>query len=222
VGDNKKLKKKYATPRHPWNEAEIIEDRALRAQFGLNKKKEVLIARSFLKKYKDIAKKLIATKTPQADKEAQQVIGKLHKLGILATGSELDEILALDIKDVLSRRLQSIVFQKNLSRTIHQARQFIVHRHVCIGAREITSPSYLVSVEEESNLDFRNKSSLAAEIHPERLQDPAVLAEEAKAAKAARPKKEKASVAENEEKIVIETTDVEEIPAKIEPTEVST
>jgi len=49
-----------------------------------------------------------------------------------------------------------------------QARQFIVHGHVAIGSKTITSPSYMLSLEEESTLAFCPNSNLAAEDHPER------------------------------------------------------
>ena len=38
--------------------------------------------------------------------------------------------------------------------TPKQARQFIVHEHITIGERKITSPSYIVSVGEESMVKY--------------------------------------------------------------------
>lgn len=168
MGDPKKLRKKYQTPFHPWNKGVIEEEKVLVKEFGLGKKKEILIAKSFLKKYKNIAKRLIAQKTEQGEKEKEQILGKLHRLGLLTMGAELDQILNLDVKDVLNRRLQSLVAQRGLARTVKQARQFITHRHILIGDKEITSPSYLLTLEEESQLSFKPKSNLADEEHPER------------------------------------------------------
>ncbi len=170
MGDPKQLRKKYDTPRHPWIRANIESERVIVNEYGLVKKKEILIANSFLKKYRDIAKKLIATRTlVQAQKEKSQVLEKLHKLGLLQAGAELDQILSLELKDVLERRLQSIVFRKGLSRSMKQARQFITHRHITINNYEISSPSYLVSREEESSILFKEKSSLSDAEHPERV-----------------------------------------------------
>lgn len=169
MGDPKKLKKKYATPAHPWIRANIEEGKVLRKEFGLSKNKEILIASSFLKKYKDIAKKLIADKTAQGEKEKKQMMDKLQKYGFLSAGAGLDDVLGIQLKDVLERRLQSIVFRKGFARTMKQARQFIVHRHVAVGVKEITSPSYMLTVEEESKLAFKPNSTLADEGHPERV-----------------------------------------------------
>ena len=104
MGDPKKLKKKYSTPVHPWNKKNIDEGKELRKEYGLRNRKEILIAQSFLKKYKNIAKKLIASKTEQADKEKVQVLQKLTNLGLLQAGSELDNILGLETKNILDRR----------------------------------------------------------------------------------------------------------------------
>src|SRR3989338_9656287 len=169
MGDIKKLKKKYQTSAHPWIAKEIEEGKVIKSGYGLRKRKEILISSSFLKKYKDIAKSLIARKTVQSEKEKVLVLNKLQELGLLPTGAALDQILGLQLKDVLERRLQSIVCRKGLARSMNQARQFIVYRHISIGEREITFPSYLVSLEEEGQINFKAKSPLAAEDHPERL-----------------------------------------------------
>ncbi len=183
MGDPKKLRKKYATPVHPWNLKKIEEERTLVKEYGLGKKKEIMIADSFLKKYMNIAKKLIARQTPQGEKEKAQILEKLQRLGLLSAGADLDTILGLQLKDVLERRLQSVVFRRGLARSMKQARQFIVHRHILVGDKEITAPSYLISLEEESKLSFKEKSPLAAESHPERVDPNADLKAEVEAVK---------------------------------------
>jgi small subunit ribosomal protein S4 len=169
MGDPKKLKKRYSTPSHPWIKAEIELNKELTKEYGLKKKKEVYIANSFLKKYKNIAKRLISDNTLQGKKEKEMVIGKLAKLGLVNSNAEFDDILSLELKDVLERRLQTLVHRNNLARTANQARQFITHRHIMVGDKEVTSPSYLVSKEEEAKLTFKDKSALADEEHPERF-----------------------------------------------------
>ncbi|MEW5896068.1 MAG: 30S ribosomal protein S4 [Nanoarchaeota archaeon] len=181
MGDPKKLKKKYFTPMHPWSRSAIENERVIMKEYGLKNKKEILIASSFLKKYKNIAKKLIATKTKQADVEKKQVLAALESLGLLLPNSELDNILSLELKDIIERRLQSIVFRKGFARSIKQARQFIIHRHIMLGDKEIPTPSYLVSLKEEGSVAFKNKSSLASEEHPERVTPQKSVQEEAEA-----------------------------------------
>ena len=170
MGDPKQFRKKYNTPRHPWIRATIESERVVLKDYGLVKKKEIHIANSFIKKYRDIAKRLIAISTiPQAQKEKEQILNKLQDLGLLPSGAELEQILGLELKDVLSRRLQSVVYRKGLARSMNQARQFITHRHIIIGDQEISSPSYLVSVAEEGAVTFKQKSALADAEHPERV-----------------------------------------------------
>lgn len=169
MGDPKKSKKRYFTPAHPWNKTAIEEEGKLKKEYGLKNKKEIYIASSFLKKYKDIAKRLIADKTAQGEKEKLQMLEKLQKIGLLPTGAKLDHVLSLQLKDILERRLQSIVCKKGYAKTMNQARQFIVHRHIAVGDKEITSPAYILPVVEEGKMTFRNTSTLSAEDHPERM-----------------------------------------------------
>jgi small subunit ribosomal protein S4 len=178
IGDPKKLRKKYKTPNHPWNRKNIDDNKLLSAEFGLRNRREILIADSFLKKYMDIAKKLIANTTEQGEREKAQILTKLTDLGLISAGAELNEILGLDVRDVLNRRLQSIVHRQGLARSVAQARQFIVHRHIRLGDKEMTIPGYLVSLAEESSVSFKENSALADEEHPERANEKEAVAEE--------------------------------------------
>lgn len=169
MGDPKRLRKKYSTPMHPWSKETIEEERKLVQEYGLKRKREIFILDSFLKKYRNIAKRLIANKTAQGEKEKQQVLGKLQRLGLLSSEAKLDDILNLQLVDILERRIQSQVFRKGFARSMRQARQFITHGHVKCGNKSITSPSYLLTKEEENTLTFLEKSALSDDDHPERV-----------------------------------------------------
>ncbi len=172
MGDPKKIRKKYETPVHPWQKARIVEEVKLLKEYGLKNKKEIWKFSSLLKKYKDQAKKLIAMQGKQADLERKQMMDKLKKLGLIKPGNETyDAIFSLGLSDVLSRMLQTVVYKKGLARSIKQARQFIVHNHILIGDKKITSPRYLVNVSEESKISFDVSSSLYNPEHPERKTD---------------------------------------------------
>ena len=180
MGDPKKFRKKYETPAHPWNKAAIEEQGKVRKEYGLKTRREILRVSSFLRKYKKLAKKLIGRQTEQGEKEKQQIMGKLFRLGLLKPGAILDDILGLQLNDVMDRRLQSIVYRKGFARTMAQARQFITHRHVLVGDNEITTPTYLVSLEEEAQIRFKENSTLASEEHPERARVQKAQPQEAK------------------------------------------
>ena len=129
------------------------------------------------------------------------MLEKLQKLGLLSVDAGLDNVLSLELKDVLEKRLQSVVFRKGLARTMKQARQFITHRHVAIGDKEITAPSFLVSTEGENKLTFKERSQLANEDHPERVnlaQETAVEAEAVKPKKSKKDKEESKGTSEKE------------------------
>ena len=168
MGDPKRLRKKYSTPGQPWNAAAIEREKALTHEYGLQNKREIFRATSFVKKYRAIAKRLIVDQSAQALKEKDQMLTKLQQIGLLGSGANPGDVLGLETKDLLERRLQTVVFRKGLARSIKQARQFITHRHIKVGNKEITAPSYIVSVKEEAEITFKDNSALSSLEHPER------------------------------------------------------
>ena len=169
MGDPKKPKKKYSTPTHPWQKARIDEEKILIKEYGLKNKREIWKISSILKNFTKHAKRLIALKTKQAELEKKQLLDKLISFGFIQAGSDISEVLNIKLKDVMERRLQTIVFKKGLARSIEQARQFIVHGHVTVGSKVITVPSYLANKAEEEKISFKVTSSIANSMHPERV-----------------------------------------------------
>ncbi|MEM5836184.1 MAG: 30S ribosomal protein S4 [Candidatus Aenigmatarchaeota archaeon] len=150
----RRLKKKYETPRKPWDKERLEKEKELMKKFGLKNKRELWRAEAMLRKYRRMARELIAKK----DKEKERMlIEKLKRIGILREGNALDDILALTVEDVLERRLQTIVYRKGLANSIKHARQLISHGHVKINGRKIQYPSYLVPLEEESGIEVEVK-----------------------------------------------------------------
>ncbi|MFH1439123.1 MAG: 30S ribosomal protein S4 [Candidatus Woesearchaeota archaeon] len=168
MGDPKKPKKKYSTPPHPWMKERIEQEKVLTKEYAFKNKKEIWKLSSLLKKYSEQAKKSIISNTKQGEIEKTNLINKLTKLGLIQAGGQIDDILSLKIKDFCERRLQTLVCRKGLARSMNQSRQFIVHGHISIGSNKLTSPSYLVSIDEEAMISFSSNSELAREDHPER------------------------------------------------------
>ena len=75
----------------------------------------------------------------------------------------LDDVLSLTVRDILSRRLQSVVAAKHMARTPKQARQFIVHGHVKVNGKRVNAPSYLVPFEEEDAVEWWGEPLLTPE-----------------------------------------------------------
>ncbi len=179
MGDPKKIRKKYETPGHPWEKTRIDEEKALKREYGFGNKKELWKMASILKNFKDQVKNLIATHGKQADVLRGQLRQRIESLGLLQPGADLDEVLGLSLNAVLDRRLQTVVYKKGLARSVKQARQFIVHRHIKVNDNIITSPSYLVSVSEESMIEFSARSAMHNTDHPERYVEAAVAGPDA-------------------------------------------
>ena len=83
--------------------------------------------------------------------QEKQLLDRLNRIGILHDESELDDVLDLTLEDILERRLQTLVFQRGLAKSIQQSRQLIAHGHIAIDGRRVSSPSYLVLKDEEEN-----------------------------------------------------------------------
>jgi small subunit ribosomal protein S4 len=171
MGSPKFPKKKYNTPLHPWKENRIGSERELIKKYGLKNHKEVWKAKTYLGRYRQQARELLAKiggKDPQVKKESDQLLLHLTRMGILSAGSSLDDVLALETESILTRRLQTLVFLKGFSSTTTQSRQLINHGHVAIGERKVTIPSYIVSKDEETEIGYTVGSPLNEISHPAR------------------------------------------------------
>ncbi|MFH1590412.1 MAG: 30S ribosomal protein S4 [archaeon] len=169
MGDPKKAKKKYETPKHPWEGDRIEEEKELKSEYGLKNKKEIMKMKSILKGLKGQAKVYNAAIGKQAELERKQLLERVQRLGIIEGVVTLDDILGLKVNAIMERRLQTVLFRKGLCRSAGQARQFIIHRHVIVADKKITMPSYLVTKEEEKHVAFVAKSTLSNDEHPERV-----------------------------------------------------
>lgn len=187
MGDPKKRRKQYKRPQMLWEKDRMEVESQLIKEHGLKNKKEIWKAGSILSSFAKQAKKLIAAETSQSLLEKKQLISKAASIGLISSTAQLEDILALDIKKILDRRLQTTVLRKNLARSIKQARQFITHGHIAVGNKTITIPSYLVLKSEEDQINFVQRSSLINPEHPERIIKP-VQKPETKIKKEAKPK----------------------------------
>ncbi len=155
----RRFRKKYITPSHPWRKDRIIEERKLIVKYGLKNHREIWRAKWILKRIRENAKNLIRLRgTDEGEKRRKEFMERLYKIGLIEKNAKLDDVLELTTEDILERRLQTIVFKLGLAKTIRQARQLIVHRHIMVGDRLVTSPSYLVRREEEGLIRYRDPS----------------------------------------------------------------
>ncbi len=171
MGDPGKTRKKYTTPRHPWKKERIDAEKAIKQEYGIRRNDEIWKMNSKLKNFHDVAKKTVAL-GDNGELLRNQLLNKLQRLGILsANQATIDDVLNLTLKNIMDRRLETLVCKKKLAHTPLQARQFIVHGHIVVGGKKVTSPAYLVPLKDEVNLSFATNSALASEDHPERVKE---------------------------------------------------
>ena len=154
MGDPRKPRKKWEGPRHPWIKERLIKEIELVGRYGLKNKRELWKAETLARKFRHRARNLLALPEEARAKAQQALLDRLYHLGLVEKNASLDDILGITAEHVLERRLQTIVFKKGLAKTIYQARQLIVHGHIAIGGRRVTSPGYLVTREEEDLIDY--------------------------------------------------------------------
>lgn len=171
MGDPKKLKKKFSGPRHPWNKERLDKEAIVRSTYGTINKKEIYKMNSLLTDFLSAAKKSASQRTNQDKIEKEQLLMRVKKLGLIGENQKVDNILNLELKDIMERRLQTIVMKRGLARTVKQARQMITHKHIVVGNKVIPSPSYLVTVDEENKIAYLSRSKFNDPEHPERNKD---------------------------------------------------
>src|SRR3989338_8915516 len=144
MGQPKKFKKKYERPKKPYDKERIERERKVLNNFGLRRKKEIWRAEGIVRDFRRRARELQARKDERAEKE---LLEKLYKIGMRC--EKLDDVLQIDLDEILSRRLQTIVFKKGFANSMKHARQLIVHGHIMINDRKVFWPSYIVEKDNE-------------------------------------------------------------------------
>lgn len=202
MGDPRKLRKKYSTPKQPWNKEKILEERKLMSAYGLKNKKEIYRIDKTVGKYKYIARKLVGKPPAERKAEEEKVLAKLTSLGVLKPNATLDDVLTLKNEDFLERRLQTFIWKKGFSATVKQARQLITHGYISLNGEKITVPSILVRQQDENLIGWHGnpiqitlKKQAIAVAKQEEAKEKAKKKDEENAKKAAEAKA-KAAVAE--------------------------
>ena len=203
MGDIKRFKKKYTTPMHPWNATRIGLERDIKRKYGVANKKEIWKMESQLSTFKDTAKVLLTRSDAQAEKERDQMKKRMVSLGLIKAIAGMDDILSLQLRDIMNRRLQTLVFKRRMARSMKHARQLIVHEHITINGTKVTSPSYLVLISEETSIGFAADSPFMQPEHPEAFNEEIMQRKQQKNAKDKRRGK-------NDEIVVFDVATIED------------
>ncbi|HVY01366.1 MAG TPA: 30S ribosomal protein S4 [Candidatus Nanoarchaeia archaeon] len=138
--------KQFSRPKKAYEKTRIEEENVLVEKYGLKNKREIWKTLAAVNYYRTRGKELA-----KASSEEQEVLfNKLRALGLDIKNTT--DVLALQVEDILKRRLPSMVASKKLAQTPQQARQMVVHKKVRIDGRVVNVPSYLVPVSEENKI----------------------------------------------------------------------
>ncbi len=168
MGDIKRSKKKYVTPRKLWDKERLHKETILVGKYGLRNKRELWRVQALLRSFREKARKAMALPREEMEKRKKEITNKLYKWGILPPDATLDDVLALTVESFLERRLQTLVAAKGLAKSVHQARQLIKHGHIAIAGRRVTCPGYIVDRASEGMIDYAPTSPLKNTDHPMR------------------------------------------------------
>ena len=158
MGDIKNFRKDWNKPKRPFNFELKMEELKILGTFGLKTKRELWKARTELSRVRNQARSLLALRQEVREKEEPILIHSLSRIGLVEQNATLDDVLNLEINDLLSRRLQTVIMKKFYFKTPYQARQAISHGHILIGDRVVNIPSYVVKVDEEEQVKLTPES----------------------------------------------------------------
>ena len=179
MGDPRKLRNKYESPRKVWDADRIKRDKGLTATYGLKNTREIWVTLAQLKKARSGAMKYLSLGEAGVEK-GKPLMERLIKLGIVPPEGKLDDVLALSVENFLDRRLQTRVMKKGLARTARQARQLVTHGFIAVGGKCVTIPSYVVNVKEDSLVSYYKAVDISVHVADKNAK-PAPKKEEAEA-----------------------------------------
>jgi len=170
MGDPRKFGNKYEHPKRLWEADRIKEEKGLKREYGLKTMRELWVMNQELKRMRREARRLLSVTQDERERDLPKLMNKLARLGILSADSKLEQVLSLNVRDVLERRLQTRVVKRGLAKTVKQARQLITHGFISVKGRKVNSPSYLVPVSEDDSINYYKKIDLEV---PEPEEEPA-------------------------------------------------
>ena len=166
MGDPKKKHKTFKTPKRPYDSTALLEDLRILGMFGLRNKRELWKVHTELSKIRGRARDLLSLDPEERIIQEKALVSKLAHRGLVMENDRLEDVLTLTVEDFLERRLQTYTFRRGMTQSIFQSRQLITHGHIAINGRKVTSPSYLVRIDDEETLDYAASSPFHNPGHP--------------------------------------------------------
>lgn len=205
MGDPKYPRRVWRKPKRPLNYDLKMEELKTLGTYGLRTKRELWKAHTQLSNVRHQARSLLALQQDVREEKEPILMKSLVRVGLVSGDATLDDVLNLQVTDLLTRRLQTLVFKKFGFKTPYQARQAVVHGHIMIGDRIVNIPSYTVTTSEEDSIKFTPESKfpemleksketpVEASVESEEVSEQEAAATEAPPAQAPESKAEKPS-----------------------------
>eukprot|EP00826_Nyctotherus_ovalis_P017077 TRINITY_DN1499_c0_g1_i10.p2 TRINITY_DN1499_c0_g1~~TRINITY_DN1499_c0_g1_i10.p2 ORF type:complete len:198 (-),score=68.94 TRINITY_DN1499_c0_g1_i10:133-726(-) len=155
----------WNTPKRPWERERLSQELKYVGMYALKNKREVWRVQYMLAKIRKAARELLilAEDDPRRLFEGEALVNRMMRLGVLKPEERrLDYVLGLTVPQFLERRLATMVLKKKMARSHHEARVMIYQRHIRVGKQLVNIPSFMVRVENESQITHAANSSLAS------------------------------------------------------------
>lgn len=159
MGEPKKKRKVYDAVKSPWNFKLLGDELKLIGEYGLKNKRELRTYRATLRKIRTAVRETFSLSENDKNIKNVEIIGRLSKLGLIPDNSSIDSILKLGLKEILERRLQTIVFRKGIAQTPYQSRQLITHGHILVNNNVIKKPGFFVNSIDVETVELDPKST---------------------------------------------------------------
>jgi small subunit ribosomal protein S4 len=157
MGSPRRLRKLFEGPKKVWDAKRIEEEQKYIEDYGLRNMRELWRAQTIMRKIRREARSLLSVADTASQTRSKQLLGRVNSFLIPKSDVTLDDVLALGMRDILERRLQTIVVRKGMCRTFAQSRQLVTHGHVSVEGRKCTSPSQLVTFPQEASVTWFGK-----------------------------------------------------------------
>merc|ERR1711976_639153 len=139
----------------PYEKERLTAELKLVGQYGLKNKRELYRVTVALSKIRKAARTLLTLpeKDPRRIFQGNALLRRMIQYGLLDEGKrQLDYVLALTTEDFLERRLQTLVLNLGLAKSIHHARVLIRQRHVRVGIQIVNVPSFIVHIRSQKHI----------------------------------------------------------------------
>ena len=106
----------------------------------------------------------LATSSPIRIQITEQLLEKLHNMGVTGSAQSLEVIENLTTSSFCKRRLPVIMVAMRFAQKVAMATQVVQQGHVRVGTTQVTDPAYLVPRAMEDHIHWMAKSKVRGHV----------------------------------------------------------